>query len=273
MIKLVAFDLDKTLLDNQGRLPSDFLEQQNKLMKMGIQIAVVTTQPYGSVKKLFGDAFAHLIGACGNGNCIFGNDIYEILHRYEKADILHLLDFLPNDPELAICFSGHQGDYTDPISLERFHQHEKSWLIPNVLDIEEYYQCGDEIYNASFLCFPPDQGMDFSAFADEKCKTTLKNVSSQYKLTHAGYGWISVLPHDCGKRLGLQKVMESIKATKDEVLAFGDSDNDIPMFELVTHSFAMKNADKNVKEHALHITEYDNNQNGAMRAVFDFLSK
>ena len=55
----------------------------------------------------------------------------------------------------------------------------------------------------------------------------------------------------------------------DEIAVFGDSENDLPMFELTKYSFAMKNADESVRGKAAQVTEYDNDHNGAMRALLE----
>ena len=65
---------------------------------------------------------------------------------------------------------------------------------------------------------------------------------------------LEILSKKSSKANGLKFVMDYYGFTKDEVLAIGDGNNDISMFNVVTNSVAMGNASENVKKHAKYIT-------------------
>ena len=56
---------------------------------------------------------------------------------------------------------------------------------------------------------------------------------------------------------------------KNNIISFGDSMNDVPMFEKSGYKIAMKNAKQELKNIADYITEFSNNENG----VIEFLKK
>ncbi|GAA4748638.1 HAD family hydrolase [Modestobacter marinus] len=66
------------------------------------------------------------------------------------------------------------------------------------------------------------------------------------ELTHAGLGFIEVLPPGVTKATGLAVVLDELGVGFGEVLVFGDMPNDLPMFEAVTaaggRAVAMANA-------------------------------
>ena len=60
------------------------------------------------------------------------------------------------------------------------------------------------------------------------------------------------------------------KLTKNELAAFGDGQNDIPMFETVGYSVVMGNAPDDVKKYADYVTK-SNNEDGVAHAIENFM--
>lgn len=273
MIKLTVFDLDKTLLDDAGLLPSDFEIFQKKMMQKGIQLAIATTRPLQQVKKIFGNSFASMVGVSDNGNRIFWREYNKILYYYKQSEVMSLVKYVGMDSDIAVVFSSEEHLYIDRISAERFHVHNMEWLIPKARDVVEYINNKDAICGINFICFPQKEMVCAEQLAVQKIDTTFQELSVQYNLLPAGYGWIAVLPTNEGKAHGLKALMEQLHIKPDEMMIFGDSENDVPMFELTKYSFAMKNANQQVKAQATFITTEDNNHNGALKAMFSFMQK
>ena len=56
------------------------------------------------------------------------------------------------------------------------------------------------------------------------------------------------------KGMGFQKVMEMLSVTKDDVIAIGDSETDVPLFKIAKTSIALGNASEHVKSQATMVT-------------------
>lgn len=80
---------------------------------------------------------------------------------------------------------------------------------------------------------------------------------------------LEVLPHGYSKGSGVRHLMEQNGWTPDEVLVFGDGENDVSMFPEVTHSYAMGNARDYVKDRAAHVTG-TNNEDGIAQALASY---
>ena len=78
---------------------------------------------------------------------------------------------------------------------------------------------------------------------------------------------LEILPKGVSKGETLEKIMEREGWTKDEVLAFGDGENDVSLFDVVENSFAMGQAKAYVKERAKYVTA-SNNQEGIWQALY-----
>ena len=60
--------------------------------------------------------------------------------------------------------------------------------------------------------------------------------------------------------------------TGEDLIAFGDSGNDIPMLNFAKYSYAMKNGMAIAKEHAKYLAP-SNNDNGVLRVLKEYLDK
>lgn len=65
---------------------------------------------------------------------------------------------------------------------------------------------------------------------------------------------IDIFPINGGKENAIKKILEIYNLSKDEVMAFGDAENDIKMLETVGTSVAMGNASKQLKDIATYVT-------------------
>ncbi len=73
-------------------------------------------------------------------------------------------------------------------------------------------------------------------------------------------------------RLGDWKVLKHLDLTSEQIMAFGDSENDIEMLELAGIAYAMENADGNVKAVATALAPA-NSQAGVIRVLENWLER
>lgn len=81
--------------------------------------------------------------------------------------------------------------------------------------------------------------------------------------------WLEIFPAGISKGTALKHIMEDTGISKNQVLVFGDGENDIDMFRAATFSFAMGNALPSVKKAAYAVTG-TNNQDGIAAALRSF---
>lgn len=79
--------------------------------------------------------------------------------------------------------------------------------------------------------------------------------------------FVEVLNPGVHKGRGLVRLCESLDVPLEEVLAFGDGDNDAEFLTVAGCGFAMKNARDNVKELADYVTEWTNDEDGVIRTL------
>ncbi|WP_175638073.1 HAD family hydrolase [Metabacillus schmidteae] len=80
---------------------------------------------------------------------------------------------------------------------------------------------------------------------------------------------VEVMVANVNKATGIQQILKSFNFTMDEVMAIGDSDNDIHMLQSVGYPVAMKNAPDRIKEMVRDVTDFTCDEDG----VYHYLHK
>ena len=67
MIKLIATDMDGTLLNEAGQLPDGFIDLLNRLLQKNICFVIASGRSYYDLKDFFKEATPYLDFICDNG--------------------------------------------------------------------------------------------------------------------------------------------------------------------------------------------------------------
>ncbi|MFC0559173.1 HAD family hydrolase [Halalkalibacter alkalisediminis] len=73
---------------------------------------------------------------------------------------------------------------------------------------------------------------------------------------------VEVMVANVSKASGIKQMLKRFDLSEAEIMAIGDSDNDLPMLEFVRHSVAMKNAPDHIKEITDDVTEFTCDEDG-----------
>jgi hydroxymethylpyrimidine pyrophosphatase-like HAD family hydrolase len=96
----------------------------------------------------------------------------------------------------------------------------------------------------------------------EKLYPIIRAEYPEYSFTISKPYFLEAQPHDVSKGSALRRLSGIMGFTPDSTMAFGDSLNDISMFDFAVHSVAMMNARDEVKQAARYVTELPNTQDG-----------
>lgn len=80
--------------------------------------------------------------------------------------------------------------------------------------------------------------------------------------------FLEVMPLDCGKGQSILKLAEILNIPQEKTMGFGDSFNDESMIRLTGHGVCMSNGREEIKSIAKYVTRYSNNEDG----IADFLN-
>ena len=262
MIKLAVFDLDGTLLDNDTKLPKDFYENVKLLKENGIRVAISSARPVYSIFNILTEPCDDLFISAEDGNVFFrGRNLIKAIHM--PLDIVYEIeDILKDNEDVAMLYTSVDNLYVSEKDHDRFLK----WGLDNFVDKKP-----NPLTQDSSICKIHGYCNGGVSMASELINTTFSNLKDRLDILESGYGWFGIMEKGSNKAASVKFFMDHLNLTSDEVAVFGDSGNDVPMFQTTKNSYAMKNARDEIKKYANFVTEFPNYENGAMLEVLKFI--
>ncbi len=264
MYKLVAMDLDGTLLNDKKEITQENLKLINTLENKGYEVVIATGRRYWSAKDLTREIKSDITILANNGNVVRNSrDDKDIITKHLDINsfrtimkegknrnlypIIHVDDF-HGGIDIIIELDKDDKNYYDYMEKnKRFIQ------VDNYLDIQKkilaVVYVGDK---ATLNNFRIDLLNKYPNLCNAHIMENISIAEVLLEIMHPeGTKWLSLLEYASSK---------NIKA--EEIIAIGDDNNDIEMLQNVGLGIAMKNATKGVLSVANHITEKNNNESG-----------
>ncbi len=117
--------------------------------------------------------------------------------------------------------------------------------------LQEYYTAFKVVDNQAIV---KDEILKIAIYhfenSEEYIYPKVKHLEKSLKVKVSGANWVDVSHINAHKGFALEKLMGTYGITSDEIMVFGDYNNDLEMLELSNYSFAMANAHPNVKRAA-----------------------
>ncbi|RBP96482.1 hypothetical protein DFO70_101293 [Cytobacillus firmus] len=235
-IKLIALDMDGTLLNSRGEIPEENRKAIREAKEKGIEVILST----GRSRLTAGDHAdslelnSYLITV--NGSEIFGPDGESISRTPVDSKIMEWMWNLSQSHKTNFWATSCEQVWTNEMP-ENIHDHE--WL---------------------------KFGFDIS---DDEIRELIQKelqTKGDLEITNSSLTNIEVNALGINKARGIQKVTELLGISMENVMAMGDSLNDIAMIEESGWGVAMGNAQDIVKETANAVTG-TNDEAGVAQAI------
>ncbi|MDO4229138.1 MAG: HAD family hydrolase [Capnocytophaga sp.] len=262
MIKLIVSDIDGTLVNNKKELPNNFWKVYDLIQEKNIRFCVASGRQIQSLEQLF-QPIAHEIGfASDNGALVrFQNkDLYEI--PLEINSIMPILEVCEQIPNAGTVVCGKNKAYIKTDFDNIFE--EIALYYPAHQRIENFSDIKDSIFKIS-VCD--------KRFSRLNSYPKLERFSNEFNVVISGDLWLDITDKNVNKGVALKALQNLWNISEEETLVFGDQLNDIEMMQGAKFSYAMKNAQDEVKKVASFITDYDNNNEGVIRKIEELLSQ
>lgn len=231
-IKVVFFDIDGTLVNfHAGKSSVKVIEALERLKKNGIKLVIATGRGPIQIPPFPEGLFDAYL--CFNGSYAFDQEGDIISHPLPLADIKQLIR---NGQRLK-----------RPIIMATAKRLVANGMDP---DLEEYMSFGpikaERLANFDELVgYEPIYQMMMSG-RKEDYATTLEGVQA-IKIAAWWERAFDLIPAVGGKGQAVEEILKYYGLTPEEAMAFGDGNNDLPMFEVVGHGVAMGNASEELK--------------------------
>lgn len=272
-IRLIASDLDGTLLTDKKEITSFTREILQKTARQGIWFVPATGRAFHSIPGEVLNLPKTEYVITSNGAAIYSvsqeKRIYErLLEREAVETVLQLpipsevaveafVKGVPYSSEEFIC---HAEDYgATEYGAEYVRRTRRG--VPDVRDfIKEH---AGELDSLSFLCADKEKREELRQLLGQKIPKIYVTSSVPHML--------EIGNEDAGKGKTLKYLLQFLGISAKEAMAFGDADNDIDMLKEVAYGIAMENGTESCKKAAFSITG-TNNENGVARAILSLAS-
>ena len=269
-VKLIALDLDGTLLNDNEEISLQSVEAIKDIIKAGIRVVPIsgristdnivekTLKPIG-IKYFIGE----------NGGVIKDFTTNEIL-RITPMDIFESVDLI-NQLE-------RENIFTYFISNEKLYYSTKN--ITNFLmdTFEEFFRTSN-VTQGSLVnvikdknIIPEKIGTLLNGPNDVKKITKLKSKYQKILIMQSNVLAVEACSREISKGIALEWICEKLNISSNDVIAIGDSESDISMLKYAGIPVAMENALEEVKKQAKLVID-NNNDDGVGKFLTDILKE
>lgn len=244
MFTLVATDLDGTLLGAGGVVTERTRAALLELDRRGVTVVFVTGRPIRWMDDLWEHVGGHGLAICSNGGIVYDVSRHEVVRMrpIDPAVGLEVARLIRAEvPEALFALERTTGFGKEPAFLPHPDDHERSDL--EVGPLEQVFT--DNVVKLLALAAerePTEFWAAVEATVGHLVTTTWSAIGALVEMSAAGVTKASTLELLCA----------DLGVARDEVVAFGDMPNDLPMLSWAGTSYAMENGHASVLEAATH---------------------
>lgn len=287
MIKLIASDMDGTLLNSDHKIPKENIELIKFAQKNGIQFVVATGRAYYEALPALNDESIKCDVISFNGGIIYdknGNiinitpmklkDLYYTIEILKSLEISYQL-YTKN----TIYTNSIETDITAYIDLIRANGEEPNehhlrqearnrlalGYITEVDNIELYL---NQENNPAIKVIGISNDLEKLKHATE-----LLSGNDNISVTSSGANNVEIMDKKATKGEALKIVADIHDINLRNAIAIGDNLNDQAMLDIVEYSIAMKNGNKDLQKTSKFITEKTNSEGGVADSVMKLLKE
>ncbi len=268
--KLIALDLDGTLLDDSENISEKNIQTIKKAKEKGTRIILTTGRSYRSAKKYINQLNLNDPVITFNGALIHNKD--KIIHKIVIDDSLvkDIIIFLKDLDFAPIVYPDDNLKYYETLGTfkNEFYDFSKGYEkeLVKVKDITKIDW--KNVLRISVIAEKPDIAFLHSELK-KRYGSKIKTVDTFFFIW--GFWIFEILPAECSKSNALSFICDLYKIKREEVIAVGDNNNDLDMINWAGLGVAMKNSLDNIFREADYVTENSNNEDGVAEVIEKFI--
>ncbi|WP_138420756.1 HAD family hydrolase [Aquibacillus sediminis] len=256
MIKLFATDLDGTLLKHGDNETIYILDEDKQAIQTvkdhGVEFGIATGRSEKDIVEILktinqtghrisqNGAFVYDIGDRLIHEEIFSKQLSKEI--YEKVAQETDYHFVTTADEIHVTAKSHATERLERLSYFKVTE------TPNLRDT-----FGETVFASKFSMHGETE--DLLQIKQRLDQQFNDNIESYLSDRHC----VDIQPKGVSKALGLKYLMETLQLKPEEIAVIGDSYNDVSMFELTPHSYAIDTADPEVQQQANKVVKHVHN--------------
>lgn len=246
MLKLIASDLDGTLLQNGAqKLNPVVFDLIRKLKEHGILFVAASGRQYSNLQRLFDPVKNDIAYVAENGSLCAYHDQTLSTGLINRELGLRIIDAI-HAHGCDCIISGEKVCYTDSKN-PLFIDHMLNVLRYDMEIVEDLKTDLHEPFLKIAVC-------DFNG--TENLEKYFRDLfEDEIKLVTSGNIWVDFIAPNANKGTGLQSILDHLHISAEDCIAFEDQYNDVEMLQLAGTSYAMSNAAPGIAYYSTHVTD------------------
>ncbi len=240
-IRLIAVDMDGTLLDPDGNVPEGLWPLLSRLRERGIAFAPASGRQLATLQRQFAAAGDDLDYIAENGSYVIRDGNVEVssdaLDPAFTASVITRLRALVADGSLRVCVvvCGKRSAYIEDITPDFRVEAEKYYAKLEIVD--DVLAQDDQILKIAVYDF--DGGEQHTA-------VTIDDLRATHQVVVSGLHWVDIMNQGVNKGVALRNLQQAMGITAAQTAAFGDYLNDVELLGEAEWSYAMADAHPDV---------------------------
>lgn len=252
-IRLLAIDLDGTLLNEKYELNEIVRESIIRVQSEGILVVIATGRDRKSANPFLQAIEAYRYAITSGGSLIWINDHYVKMNSLTKFQVVNIL---------SLGKKYNTGVFID--------QPEQSWQLGNKTYIDLYTRVNNLISDRRIEELLNPLPVKITLIQENKTlleiRQQLENQGLGVSMVFSSNNILDLCPINISKGSALAYLSRKLRIRKNQIASVGDSENDISMFQASKLSFAMGNAPLEVQRTASYVVP-SNTKNGIVTAI------
>lgn len=258
-IDLVAIDIDGTLIDDHLKVSENTIDIIKDLKRRDIEVSLVSGRAHAAAKLIMDQIGIELPIISHNGGKVTLEDGRII--RNEKFPISHIKEVLHYAERNNLFIKAYIDDlFYVTYDSERNKEFSKRFGVDYKI-IEDPHKDIIEDINLLLLYFEKEITMN------EINKFQGLDVEITTSIPHA----LEFIPKGISKAEGLKDLKKHLNIKRENILAIGNSLNDLSMLEFAGSGIAMKNSDPLLLEHFQNMSRFTNNEEGVYHILKEII--
>lgn len=230
-VKLIASDMDGTLLDENGQVPPETFGLILALRERGVRFVASSGRRYDRLCDFFAPVKDRMDFVASNGAQVFADGVQIDREVYSHLAIRRLAKTVAMFPNMHLALFDRTKSYL--LDDEDKFVREVDKDLPNVERIYELPSPQVSIIKASIFC--DDGNVMDNAYVLQR------ELGGLFTFAPSGSSYIDAMQPGISKASGIAQVMEYHGIDASEVMAFGDAMNDYEIIRFVGTGCAMAN--------------------------------
>ncbi|SDQ27162.1 Cof-type HAD-IIB family hydrolase [Microbacterium sp. cf332] len=262
-IRLIAVDMDGTLLDADGLILDGLWRLLPRLHDRGIAFAPASGRQLATLRRQFASAPVELDYIAENGAYVVRGGVEvssdALAPDFAASVVRRVRDFDDLDVGLVVC--GKRSAYIERADQAFFAEADKYYAELAVVD--DLTRVDDEILKLAVFDF---------ASAEQSVAPALLDLRETHQVVVSGQHWVDIMNPGVNKGRALSRLQHELGIGPDQTMAFGDYLNDLELLQQARFSYAMAEAHPDIAAVARYSAP-SHTEAGVLTVIEEFLAR